>query len=191
MPHTSETTARGSTRSGRASLPGAWPALLITMLSAVVFGVWAGVERAAPIPPSALGESRVAEVSPRDFEAALGTIDASAGEIARARKNACANRLASVTIMRAPGQPPGRIRLQSGGYLSPAFELTDMPTRVALPFPAPYAVGQGTIAVLGATTGAVVSLLPAWHVPPDAGLLVRRVTWRPREDCPVAPGRVP
>ena len=110
--------------------------------------------------------SRVAEVAPQDIPAALETIEGTPQDLARFKaQDACKARLAWVTILHAPGQPTGRIRLQSGHYFSPAFTLTDVPVRVALPFPAPYPIGRGTITVLGTTTDAIVALTPPWHVP--------------------------
>ena len=85
--------------------------------------------------------------------------------------------------MRSPGQPDGRIRLQSGSYFSPAFELTDRPVRVAVPYPAPYAAGRGTMAVLGATTSAIVALRPAWAVVAGRPAQTRNVTWQPSGRC--------
>lgn len=175
---------RPGTRAKPASLPGAWPAAVVVALSAVVFGVWARPGAEAPATSFAPGASVVAEVAPQDLDAALDTVSGSAEQLAQLRKTACDHPLAWVTIMRAPGQPPGQIRLQSGPYVSPGFALGETPVRVALPFPGPYAAGHGTIAVLGTTARAVVSLLPAWHVPAREGVQVREVTWRPREGCP-------
>ncbi len=175
---------RPGTRARPASLPGAWPAAAVVALSAVVFGVWARSGGEAPATTFASRTSIVAEVVPGDLDAALDTVSGTPEQLARLRKDACGHPLAWVTIRRVPGQPPGRLRLQSGAYVSPGFALGDTPVRVALPFPAPYAAGHGTIAVLGTTAGAVVSLLPAWHVAAGAGMQAREVTWRPREGCP-------
>ena len=128
--------------------------------------------------------SRVAEVEPQDLPAALGTVSAPPEQLEQFRKGeACHRRLAWVTLVRAPGQPAGRIRLQSGTYISPAYDLPDMPVRVAIPYPAPYPTGRGVIAVLGAETDAIVSLTPPWHVPARAGVNSREVSWTPASVC--------
>jgi hypothetical protein len=115
----------------------------------------------------------------------LETIDAPRDQLDRFRQPAsCGNHLAWIVIAREPGQPTGRIRLQSGTYISPAFDLTDTPVRVALPYPAPYATGHGTISVLGSTTDASVALVPAWHVAARAQWAARTVSWTPAETCP-------
>jgi hypothetical protein len=172
-------------RSTSAGLPGTWQAVAVAALSALVFGYWARSGVNAPGAAAAANVSRVAEVAPQDVTAALDTMSGSHEQLAQFReREACSRRLAWVTIMRSPGQPPGRIRLQSGAYLSPAFDLTDAPVRVALPYPAPYATGHGMISVLGTTTDAIVALTPPWRVPAQEGLHAREVTWTPSGDCP-------
>jgi hypothetical protein len=188
MPQEEETHASlARERSGKARRPGAWQALVIVAVSALAVGYWArpgdNTSSAAP----AVNISRVAEVAPQDVTAALGTVEGSPEQVARFReREACSRRLAWVTIRRSPGQPAGRIRLQSGTYFSPAFDLTDAPVRVGLPYPAPYATGHGTISVLGTTADAIVALTPAWHVAAQSGLQAREVTWTPLGDCPAA-----
>lgn len=177
-------TSQARVRGRPALLPGAWPAAGIAALSALALGVWARPDGGAPSTAAGIDVSAVAEVAPQDLEAALDTVSASGEQLAQFRRDACGHRLAWVTIMRGPGQVPGRIRLQSGPYISPAFDLGEAPARVAMPFPAPYATGHGSIAVLGTTTGAIVSLVPAWHVPTREALHVREVTWRPKDGCP-------
>ena len=167
-----------------AALPGAWQALAVTALTALVVGYWARPGANAS-EAAASNVSRVSEVAPGDVAAALDTVAGSPEQLAQYReRDACSCQLAWVTIMRSPNQPSGRIRLQSGAYVSPAFELTDAPVRVALPYPAPYAAGRGTILVLGTTSDAVVALTPAWHVPAQGGLHARAVSWTPMAVCP-------
>jgi hypothetical protein len=168
---------------GHRGLPGAWPAALIAALAGLLFGAWArtGVQsgaRAAPAP------SLIAEVAPEDIGGALDTVAGSPDQLARYReRDGCERRLAWVTVARSPGQAAGRIRLQSGGYLSPAFDLGETPVRVALPFPAPYPAGRGTISALGTTADAVVALAPPWHVAAQSGAHAIEVTWRPVAGC--------
>ena len=126
-------------------------------------------------------------MGPGDLPAALGTVSGTAQQLAQmAEPDRCGRRLAWVTVVRAPGQPPGRIRLRSGSYVSPAFDLMETPVRVAMPYPAPYPTGHGTISVVGATTDAIVALTPAWHVSAQAGMAVQEVTWTPAASCPAA-----
>ncbi len=188
MPKEEETRASlPGVRDRPARLPGAWQAMMIAALSALVIGYWARSNDTASRAAAAPNVSQVTEVAPEDVTAALDTVSGSQEQLAQFQeRKACGRRLAWVTIMRSPGQPPGRIRLQSGGYLSPVFDLTDAPVRVALPYPAPYATGHGTISVLGTTTGAIVALTPAWHVPAKDGLHAREVTWTPMGNCPAA-----
>ena len=174
-------------RSQPVRLPGAWQAAVIAALSALSVGFWAGRADPAPGPEGRATVSRVADVTPQDLPAALDTVSGTPQQLAQFReRDACSRRLAWVTVVRAPGQPPGRIRLQSGSYFSPVFDLLDTPVRVAIPYPAPYPTGHGVISVVGATSAAVVALNPPWHVPAQAGVETREVTWTPGDGCPGA-----
>jgi hypothetical protein len=156
-------------------------AVLVAVLSALGFGYWAQASQSAA---AAADVARLAEVAPPDMPAALETVEGTPAQLARFKDpKACNARLAWVTVMRAPGQPAGRIRLQSGKYISPGFDLAETPVRVALPYPAPYATGRGTISVLGATSDAIVALTPPWHVPAQGGMHARPVAWTPVGAC--------
>jgi hypothetical protein len=183
MPTDVETRA-APTGTGRATkaVPGLGIGVLVAALSALGFGYAAQASHGAA---AAADVARLAEVAPQDIPAALETVEGTPARLARFKDlKACNARLAWVTVMRAPGQPAGRIRLQSGRYVSPGFELTEAPVRVALPYPAPYATGRGTISVLGATSDAIVALTPAWHVPAQGGAHAHQVTWTPVGACP-------
>lgn len=167
-----------------ASVPGFAPAALIAALSALLVGYWAQQSPLSSQPENYGNVSRITEVAPEDFSAALDTVAGTPPQLTQFRqREACHRALAWVTIMRAPGQAPGRIRLQSGRYISPVFELLETPVRVALPYPAPYSTGRGVVSVLGATSAAVVALTPPWHVSAQSGEEPRQVTWTPAADC--------
>ena len=188
MPSESQTRAMPSDKQSKpTSVPGGWQAVLIAALSALLIGYWARQNQSAPRLDDKDNVSRVADVAPQDLPAALDTVAGTPRQLAQFREHdACGRRLAWVTMVRAPGQATGRIRLQSGSYISPAFELLEAPVRVALPYPAPYATGHGVISVVGATAAAVVALTPPWHVPAQAGMQAREVTWTPSGVCPGA-----
>lgn len=170
-----------------ARLPGGWQAAAIAALSALLAGYLGRPGGNAPRTEGKPSISRVAEVAPSELPAALGTLSGTPRQLAQmAERDSCGRRLAWVTLVRAPGQPSGRTRLQSGSYVSPSFELIDTPVRVAIPFPAPYPSGHGTISVLGTATGAIVALTPAWHVAAQDGMQAREVSWTPAAGCPAA-----
>lgn len=170
-----------------ARLPGGWQAAVIAALSALLAGYLGRPGGNAPRADGRPSVSRVAEVAPGELPAALETVSGTPGQLAQmAERDSCGRRFAWVTLVRAPGQPSGRIRLQSGSYVSPSFELIDTPVRVAIPFPAPYPTGHGTISVLGTATGAIVALTPAWHVAAQDGMQAREVSWTPAAGCPAA-----
>ena len=175
---------RGGSRS-TGPLPGVWPGLAIAVAAALLFAFWFQADAGRSDSAAAAAVSgQITEVAASELLAALDTVEGSREQLARIRDgDGCARKLASVVITLLPGQLPGRIRLQSGTYISPAFNVTPAPTRVALPFPAPYAAGTGTIAVLGITTGSIVALTPPWQLGPQPGAQFRKVTWTPVPPC--------
>ncbi len=95
----------------------------------------------------------------------------------------CGGRLAWVTLSRSDDATAQMARLRSGNYFSPAFAVTKTPVRVAIPYPAPYESGHGTLTVLGADENLAVALSPAWQIPVTTGAATHAVTWRPVGSC--------
>lgn len=157
--------------------------LAIALGSGLAFGVW-GLPRLAEEDGAAASTSNLAEVARDDVAGALSTMDLSSADRAWLTDGkACGARLAWVSIVEAPGQHGVRIRLQSGRYVSPLFTLGERPVRVALPYPAPYAAGHGTLGVFTIGGAGIVGLQPAWRVAAPADEARREVTWQPHDDC--------
>jgi hypothetical protein len=96
----------------------------------------------------------------------------------------CREPLARVAIWHSPNTPGGMISIISGSYHSPSFALAATATLVALPFPAPYASGQGILTVVGEASDFAISLKPLRMTKEIKGTLPIRVTWTPVEGCP-------
>lgn len=129
--------------------------------------------------------SELAQVDDQDIAAALTTMDGSTAFLAqfKERKAGCRLPLAWVTLVRAPGQPHGTIRFRSGTYFSPVVELSDVPERVAIPYPTSYETGHGALTVMTAGGSAVVALTPALHVSSQSGNATHAVTWHVSNRC--------
>ena len=160
------------------------------MLTGAVCWLWL-----AATPPSAAetadpASSTLAAVEEQDIVAALATITGSPAVLAQYRASAktCPQPLAWVSIRRAANQPPGTARLRSGAYFSPLFDLTDAPTRIAIPYPAPYGSGRGSLTVIAIGAGAQVALSPAWQVAAQPGGATHAVTWSAAQACRPAGG---
>jgi len=170
-------------------LPGMWPALAVALVSGLVSWLWLIPGLANAVKFNMAGgvvSSELAQVDARDFAAALANMsDAPPQFLSQFKQGAskCPLPLAWVSVALAPGQPAGTLRVQSGGYISPAFALTAVPMRVAIPFPAPYEVGHGRLTVVGSGGNAIVALLPAWRVALQGGQATWEVTWRPTKRC--------
>ncbi len=176
-----ERAQRFASRRTEFRLPGLWQGGLLAALAALLFGI----QHARDSEPTAVAASgSLGEVGPANLKGALGTIDDPAGRhLDKSDGRRCDERLAWVTIMRAPGHPGGAIRIRSGDYFSPTFTPSEVPHRVAIPYPEPYAVGRGTISVLGATSGVMIALQPVWSLGAGDADQRRMVTWRPDQSC--------
>lgn len=95
----------------------------------------------------------------------------------------CPAPLAEVTVLMPTGASPGMVQIRSGSYISPPFKVTHSPQRIAIPFPAEYSTGRGTISVLGTADVVFVALDPIWHVSPLLGVAEQLVVWTPHKVC--------
>jgi hypothetical protein len=75
------------------------------------------------------------------------------------------------------------VRVHSGSYLSPTFELSDASRRIAIPYPAPYELGRGEISVTGVAGGLVMSISPSWTVDSLNGTATKPVVWHVSKHC--------
>jgi len=129
------------------------------------------------------GASTLSTLAVADIAAATGTISPAVSAQLAADAKSCSTPLARITIVKNPGTPDGTIRIRSGNYLSPLFRLTDTPQQVAIPFPAAYPVGHGTIGVEGSANGATIALVPGWRIESLNGSAVQNVVWKPGNPC--------
>ena len=161
-------------------------AIAIALITGVICWFWLGSGRANPLKPTAPNISDLTEVEEREVTGALTTMSAPNAALAEFREGkdgGCRRPLAWVSLVSAPGEPPGRIRLISGTYYSPVFEVSETPVRVAIPFPAPYESGRGVLTAIDVGGSATISLLPAWRVSAQDGKTTRAVTWHPVKAC--------
>jgi hypothetical protein len=122
-------------------------------------------------------------VAPTEITDASRTLDPASSEQLVAPAKECSVALAQVAIWKIPGTSGGTIRIRSGGYISPPFNLTEAPQRVAIPFPAPYPTGRGVLSVEGVANDAVISISPAWHIDSLGGSASLDVVWTPDKPC--------
>ena len=185
---TQDTEARRSAprRKNQSALPGMGLAIAIAVITGVVCWFRLASGRANPLKPTAPDVSDLTEVEEPEVAGALTTMNPSdtlRAPFREGKEGGCRRPLAWVSLVSAPGEPPGRIRLISGTYYSPVFEVSATPVRVAIPFPAPYETGRGTLTALDVGGSATISLLPAWRVSPQDGKTTHTVTWHPVKSC--------
>lgn len=166
--------------------PGIGLALATATICGVMCWFWLASGQANSLKPTAPNSSDLAEVDERELDGALTTMSASNAMLAQVRvgkDGRCRRPLAWVSVVSAPGARPSRIRLISGTYYSPVFEVSTTPVRVAMPFPAPYETGHGVLRVIDVGDRVTISLIPAWHLSPQDGKSTRAVTWHPVTSC--------
>ena len=129
--------------------------------------------------------SELAKVESQDIAGALTTASLSPAAQARLKGRAgnCPLNLAWVMVSSATGKPMETIRLISGSYYSPIFKLSEAPVKIAIPYPAPYRTGHGTLTVLHTGGSAMVALRPAWHLSAQDTSTTHEVTWHPEKGC--------
>jgi len=124
--------------------------ILITIAGALVT---AGIATAAVVPgliggksgPAGDAEPTLSQLAPTDIATALPTLDPATSKAAVDEAKACKAPLGWVTLVKRPGGRGGMVRIRSGSYLSPPFQVTDAPQRIAIPYPAPYPTGRGVL----------------------------------------------
>jgi len=163
--------------------PGLWASILAVLLFGTLSWLLLGSEMGLATTENSGGEKpELAQVDDQEIAAALNSMGGSRSFQAQFKQDqaGCPRPLAWVSLTRAKPGPPMTIRLRSGNYISPTFNLADVPIRVAIPYPAPYEVGHGTLSVMVAGGDAIVSLLPAWQVAAGTGMTPHEVTWPSR-----------
>jgi len=163
--------------------------ILITIIGAVVT---AGIAAAAVSPgliggelsgPAGNTEPTLSALAPTDITAALPTLDPATSNGAVEDAKSCKAPLAWVTLVKRPGSRGGLVRINSGSYLSPPFQLTDAPQRIAIPYPAPYPTGRGALSLVGDADEVWFYLTPGWFIQTLKGTASINVHWTPGNPC--------
>jgi hypothetical protein len=163
--------------------------ILITIIGALVT---AGIATAAVSPgliggelsgPAGDEEPTLSVLAPTEITTALPTLDPATSAVAVEDAKKCKAPLAWVTLVERPGSRGGLVRINSGSYLSPPFQLTDAPQRIAIPYPAPYPTGRGVLSLVGDADEMWFYLTPGWFVETLKGTASINVRWRPANPC--------
>jgi len=165
-------------------MPGLLPAAVVSILAAGVTLAWLMTGATAEGNASA-ATSDLAPVAERDLEDALGTMAGSPAYLAQYRKGAdgCAVPLAWVAVSSPGAASNAMVRIKSGGYFSPEFRISEVPVRVAIPYPAPYDSGHGTLTVMHGGSDLLLTLRPAWHIGGQGNMASHRVAWPVSKQC--------
>jgi hypothetical protein len=106
----------------------------------VVVALMVGASQSTTIASTDVSE--MLAVEPNSLSNAATTLDSNvSGELVM-QAQTCRVLLAQITISTEPGAPTQTIRVRSGSYVSPEFQITGVPQRIAIPFPAPYPAGR-------------------------------------------------
>jgi hypothetical protein len=122
-------------------------------------------------------------VAQRDIGAAATTLTPSAAGALVEEAQRCKIPLVSMTIEKGSAAIGSTIRIRSGNYVSPYFTITEGVQRVAVPYPAPYGAGSGTMVIEGSANGAIVGFTPVKKMIDLPGTQSIPVVWRPVNPC--------
>jgi hypothetical protein len=108
-------------------------------------------------------------MSPAEDAAFRPTLRAGFGSTNQESASRCPEAIARLVLMPTP-QSQGQLRVTSGAYTSPWYQLGKAPTTFVIPFPAPYATGKGVLIVEGNAEHGFLSLTPSaeLNLPPKA-----------------------
>jgi hypothetical protein len=163
--------------------------VIITICGALIT---AGIVTAAVVPgligpkpsgPAGDSEPTLLALAPSDIAAAIPTLDPATSKAAVDDAKSCKAPLASTVLVKRPGTGSGMVRIRSGSYLSPPFQVTDVPQRIAIPYPAPYATGHGVLSLVGDADDVWFYLTPGWFLPALKGTASINVHWTPGNPC--------
>jgi len=174
---------------GKGKKRGPFRAILITIIGALITGgiataiVMPDVIRGKPSGPAGDAEPILSQLPPNDIATALPTLDPSTSKGAVDDAKACKAPLGWVTLVKRPGGRGGMVRIRSGSYLSPPFQVTDAPQRIAIPYPAPYPTGRGVLSLVGDADEVWFYLTPGWFVPNLKGTASINVHWTVGNPC--------
>ena len=174
-----------STPETAASPRGGVLAVTVALTGILLTGIVAGgiPGGGAPQPASPNGTAEIATVAPADLIAAMPSLSPITAAALISDAKSCRTPLAYMTLSKAAGTTGGAVRIRSGVYLSPLFQVTDAPQRIALPFPAPYTAGHGQIAVEGVAPGLLLTLTPGWSAPNTQGAGIINLFWHTDKPC--------
>jgi len=122
-------------------------------------------------------------VAQRDIGAAATTLTPAAAGALVEDAERCKIPLVSLTMAKGSAALGSTFRIRSGSYVSPYFIVTEGIQRIAVPYPAPYGSGAGTLVVEGNATGAILGLSPTKALIELPGSQSIPVVWRAVSPC--------
>ena len=122
-------------------------------------------------------------VDKNDLGAAAATLTPSAAGALVEDAQRCKIPLVSMTIAKGTAPIGSTIRVRSGSYVSPYFTITEGIQRIAVPYPAPYGSGAGTMVIEGNAGGAIVGFTPTRIMTELPGAQSVPVVWRAVNPC--------
>lgn len=156
--------------------------------SAIIIAVLGGIATAVGVTGMlaqfcAASVPRLALLPVSDVDAAVTSLTLGWSNGLAGEAKGCRAPLSFVTVATRGAARPATVRIRSGSYVSPWFAVTERPQQVALPFPAPYPTGQGTLIAEGSGENVHIAIQPEWLIDRLEGAVPRGVTWQPGNAC--------
>ena len=153
--------------------------LVLTLAVAGLVLVKSGVS----VPSGDAAQPTLTFVPQSDIGAAATTLTPASAAALVDDAQRCKIPLVSMTIEKGTAAIGSTIRIRSGSYVSPYFTITEGMQRVAVPYPAPYGAGSGTMVIEGSANGAIIGFTPVRKMIDLPGTQSVPVVWRPVNPC--------
>ena len=136
-----------------------------------------------PSPAVANVEPTLSALASSEIAAASPTLDPATSEGVVADAKRCKTPLARVVLVKRRGTSSAMVRIRSGSYFSPTFHVTDIPQRIAIPFPSPYPTGRGVLSLVGDANDLWFYLTPGRFIENLNGVASINVIWATGNPC--------
>jgi hypothetical protein len=110
-----------------------------------------------------------------DVTSALPTLDPATSKAGVEDAKSCKAPLAWVALVKQPGSGGGMVRVSSGSYLSPAFQLTDAPQAYRHRLTGTLPTGRGVLSLIGGHSILSAAKVRVCQPQANACLVSRRV----------------
>lgn len=123
------------------------------------------------------------QMTPQEFDAFQPTFPPGLALTNQDKDSPCKEVIARLSLF-STAQSRGQVRITSGAYTTPWYQLAGGPFTFGIPFPAPYLLGQGELIVEGDADHGILALTPGMELNLGSTSTIRiPVVWAVKPNC--------